>query len=61
MCVIGYVSIKMFVQVDYFTFTLWFKLPFRSQLINFLEKYFKEIAYIYIMINASNEGICVEF
>ena len=51
----------MFVHVDYFTLTLWFKLPFRSQLIHFLEKYFKEIAYIYIMINASNKGICVEF
>ena len=35
------------------------KLPFRSQLIHFINKYFKKLSYI--MINASNEGICVEF
>jgi len=34
-------------------------LPFRSQ---FIKKYFKELAYnVYIMINAFNEEICVEF
>jgi len=37
------------------------KLPFHSQLINFLKKYFKELAYNYILINTSNKGICVEF
>ena len=25
------------------------------------KKYFKELAYIYCVINASSEGICVEF
>ena len=39
------------------------KLPFCSQLINFINIFFKELAYIklYIMINASNEGIFVKF
>ena len=32
------------------------KLPFRSKLINFLKKYFQELAYIYYD-NASNAGI----
>ena len=38
------------------------KLPFRSQLVYFRKTiFFKVLAYIYIMINDSNEGICVEF
>jgi len=37
------------------------KLPYRSQLINFIIKYFKELAYIYIMIKYSKEGLCDEF
>ena len=39
------------------------KLPFPSQLLNFLTKYFKELAYIYIyiLINAFNEGYVLGF
>ena len=45
---------------------LWIKiiiwqLSFQSQLISFLQKTFFEISLQYIIINASNKGICVEF
>jgi len=37
------------------------KLPLRSQLINFLKIYILKNKHTYIIINASYEGICVEF
>ena len=36
------------------------KLPFRSQFINYIEKNGLRNYYTYIMINAYDEGICVE-